>query len=127
MFVGVARLVFQIPNSRSLKDRRQVVKSFKERARARFPVSVSEVGDVERHQVATIGVATVARDSGYVQTVLSQLRELAQTSGDAVLSDVKTEIFAFGSGGESIRGGIEDLARQDPDEFADLAERWGKP
>lgn len=127
MFVGVSRLVFQIPNSRSLKDRRQVVKSFKERVRARLPVSVSEVGDVERHQVATIGVATVARDSGYVKTILGQVRELAETASDAVLSDVKTEILSFGSGGEGIQGGIEDLLEKQEEDFADLRERWGKP
>jgi uncharacterized protein YlxP (DUF503 family) len=127
MFVGVARFVFQIPNSRSLKDRRQVVKSFKERLRARLPVSVSEVGDVERHQLATIGVVTVARDSGYVKTVLGQVREQAETLSDAVLSDVKTEILSFGSGGEGIAGGIEDVLEKEPGDFADLAERWGKP
>ena len=70
MFVGVARLVLQIPGARSLKDRRQVVKSFKERARARLPVSISEVGDVERHQVATLGAVTVARDSAYCAGVI---------------------------------------------------------
>jgi uncharacterized protein YlxP (DUF503 family) len=129
MFVGVARLVFQIPNARSLKDRRQVVKSFKERARARLPVSVSEVGDVERHQVATIGCATVARDAGYVKSVLTQLRDLADNVGDAVLADVRTEIVSFGSGGEGIRGGIETALepREDNPEFDDLKERWGKP
>lgn len=127
MFVGVARLVFQIPNSRSLKDRRQVVKSFKERVRARLPVSVSEVGDVERHQLATIGVAVVARDSGYVKTVLTQVRELAETASDAMLSDVKTEISSFGGGGEGIQGGIEDRLEKPTDDFADLRERWGKP
>lgn len=132
MFVGVARLVFQIPNARSLKDRRQVVKSFKERARARLPVSVSEVGDVERHQIATIGAVTVARDSGYVKSVLSQLTDLASGLGDAVLADVRTEIVSFGSGGEGIQGGIERLldretASEESTEFDDLKERWGKP
>src|SRR5689334_8744655 len=127
MFVGVARFTFQIPNSRSLKDRRQVVKSFKERVRARLPVSVSEVGDVERHQLATIGVAVVARDSGYVKTVLSQVRELAETASDAMLADAKTEILSFGGGGEGIQGGIEDVLEKSRDDFADLRERWGKP
>ncbi len=131
MFIGVARLVFQIPNAQSLKDRRQVVRSFKERARARLPVSVAEVGNVGRHQVATIGVVTVARDSGYVNTVLSQVTELAQSSADGVLADVRTEILSFGPGGQGIDGGIEDLVDRegtapDPGAFDDLAERWGK-
>ncbi len=130
MFVGVARLVIQIPGARSLKDRRQVVKSFKERARARLPVSISEVGDVERHQVATLGAVTVARDSAYCVSVISQLTELASALPDGVLADVRTEVLSFGEGGESLRGGIESRAegsRSDPPgDFSDLAEKWGR-
>jgi uncharacterized protein YlxP (DUF503 family) len=134
MYVGVARFVFQIPGARSLKDRRQVVKSFKERVRARLPVSIAEVGDVERHQVATLGVVTVARDSGYCRSVLAQVRDMASSVSDAVLADVRTEIVPFGPGGENIVGGIErtlDEGRGTHDgapegDFDDLAEKWGK-
>jgi uncharacterized protein YlxP (DUF503 family) len=130
MFVGVSRLVLQIPGSRSLKDRRQVVKSFKERVRARFPLSISEVGDLERHQVATLGAVTVARDAAYCTSVLSKLTDAASSLPDAVLSDVRTEIIPFGSGGEGIQGGIESRAldtRESPTgDFDDLAEKWGR-
>jgi uncharacterized protein YlxP (DUF503 family) len=131
MYVGVARLVIQIPGARSLKDRRQVVKSFKERARARLPLSISEVGDVERYQVATVGAVTVARDSGYVKSVLQELIDLASGLPDGVLADTKTEVLSFGAGGEGIRGGIEAAleprSREEPaGDFGDLAEKWGK-
>jgi uncharacterized protein YlxP (DUF503 family) len=71
MFIGVLRLVFQIPGAASLKDRRRVVKSFKDRVRARFPVSIAEVGDLERWQVATLGVAVVSGEAARCQEVLS--------------------------------------------------------
>ncbi|MBI3207015.1 MAG: DUF503 domain-containing protein [Myxococcales bacterium] len=130
MFVGVARLILQIPGARSLKDRRQVVKSFKERARARLPVSISEVGDVERHQVATLGAVTVARDAAYCTSVISQLTELASTLPDGVLADVRTEVISFGDGGEGLSSGIEARASGSrsapPGDFTDLAEKWGR-
>jgi hypothetical protein len=107
MFVGVARLVLQIPGARSLKDRRRVVKAFKDRVRARLPVSVAEVGDVERHQVATLGVAVVSGDSDRCREVLSRVRSLADQVGDAVLADVRTEVVSFGAGGQGIQDGIE--------------------
>ena len=109
MFVGVARLVLQIPGARSLKDRRRVVKSFKDRVRARLPVTVAEVGDVERYQLATLGVAVVSGDSDRCREVLSRVRSLADQIGDAVLADVRSEIVSFGSGGQGIRGGIEEV------------------
>jgi uncharacterized protein YlxP (DUF503 family) len=130
MFVGVARLVLQIPGARSLKDRRQVVKSCKERMRARLQVSISEVGDVERYQVASIGLVTVARQSGRVRSVLSQAVEMAGSLSDAVLADVRTEILSFGDGGEGITGGIEEsgVDRPSPEDVdqSDLAEKWGR-
>ncbi len=107
MFIGVLRLVFQIPGAASLKDRRRVVKSFKDRVRARFPVSIAEVGDLERYQVATLGVAVVAGDSGRCTEVLSAVSRAAEQANDAVLADVATEIVPFGAGGSGIRGGIE--------------------
>jgi uncharacterized protein len=130
MFIAVARLVIQIPGARSLKDRRQVVKSFKERARARLPVSIAEVGDVERHQVATLGAVTVAHDAGYVKSVISQLVDMASALPNGVLADVRTEVVSFGDGGEGIQGGLETALgasrSNPPGDFSDLAEKWGK-
>lgn len=107
MFVGVSRFVLQIPGARSLKDRRKVVKSFKDRVRARLPVSVAEVGDVERHQVATLAVAVVARESSRAREVLSAAKSLAANLSGAMLADVASEIVPFGEGGRGLRGGIE--------------------
>lgn len=107
MFVGVARFVLQIPGARSLKERRKVVKGFKDRVRARLPISVAEVGDVERHQLATVAVAVVSRDSARCREVLGQARSMAGSLSGALLADAALEVVSFGSGGKGIRGGIE--------------------
>ena len=120
MFVGVLRLVFQIPGAASLKDRRRVVKSFKDRVRARFPVSIAEIGNLERHQVATLGVAIVSRDAERCSEVMSAVSRSAGLVNDAVLADVATEIVSFGDGGAGVRGGIEQaLGRLAPAEDED--------
>jgi uncharacterized protein YlxP (DUF503 family) len=107
MFIGVLRLVFQIPGAASLTDRRRVVKSFKDRVRARFPVSIAEVGDLSRWQVATLGVAIVSGEAARCSEVLSAVSRAAEQANDAVLADVATEIVPFGEGGSGIQGGIE--------------------
>ena len=107
MFVGVARIVLQIPGARSLKDRRRVVKGLKDRARAKLPVTIAEIGDLERHQVATLGVAVVSNDSARCSEVLQHMASLAGSAKDALVADVATEIVSFGHGGSGIRGGIE--------------------
>jgi uncharacterized protein YlxP (DUF503 family) len=109
MFVGVARIVIQIPAARSLKDRRSVVRSFKDRVRARLPVSVAEVGDLESWQIATLGIAVVAREGARCEEVLSHAVSVARSLGEAVVADVRTEVVSFGHAGGGIRGGIESL------------------
>ena len=109
MFVGIARVVLRIPESRSLKDRRQVVRSFKGRLSAKLNVSIAEVGDVEHHQTATLGVVTVSRESGQCRRVLQDVRQMASTLPEALLVDVKGEVLSMGENGAQMRGGIESL------------------
>jgi uncharacterized protein len=113
MFVGVGRLVIQIPGALTLKDRRRVVKSFKDRLRARLPVSVAEVGDLEALQVATLGLAVVSNEAGRCHEILAAALSLARVLPDAVLCDVRTEVLPFGSGGKSLGGGIERALERD--------------
>jgi hypothetical protein len=117
MFVGVLRLVLSIPGVRSLKERRKVVKSFKDRVRARLPVSVAEVGDVERYQVATIAVVVVSREADRCREMLSAATSMASNLSGAVLADVKSEIVPYGEGGASLRGGIEQALQSDVGEY----------
>ncbi len=113
MFVGVGRLVIQIPGAQTLKDRRRVVKSFKDRVRAKLPVSVAEVGDTERLQVATFGLAVVSNDAGVCHEVLASALSMARVLPDAVLCDVRTEVLPFGAGGGGLETGIEKALERD--------------
>ncbi len=113
MFIGVLRLVLQIPGAVSLKDRRRVVKSFKDRVRARFPVSIAEIGDLSRYQVATLGVAIVSGEAARCSEVLSAVSRAAGVLKDAVLADVATELIPFGGGGSGVLGGIEQALDRD--------------
>src|SRR5262245_60036444 len=103
MFVGVLRLTFQIPGARSLKDRRRVVKSFKDRLQARLRVSVAEVGGLDEHQRAVVGVAVIANEAARVDELLSAAASMAGTVRDAVLVDRATEIIPFGGEGAGVR------------------------
>jgi uncharacterized protein YlxP (DUF503 family) len=107
MFVGVMRLRVVIPGARTLKDRRRVVLSFKERVQARFKVSIAEVGGLDHPRHATFGVAVVSNDAAVCDSVLADVAGVAGTLPDAVLADRATEIVSFGDGGSGVRGGIE--------------------
>ena len=96
MFVGVLRLTFHIPSARSLKDKRRVVLKFRDRVRARFDVSIAEVGAQDLHQRAVFGVSVVSGDAAVCDSVLEQVAHVAETAADAVLTDRATEIVTIG-------------------------------
>lgn len=107
MFVGVLRLRLHIPGARSLKDKRSVVRSLKERAQSRLKVSIAEVAMLDHPQHAVLGAAVVSNSSAVCDEVLASLASMASTLPDAVLADRATEIVPFGEGGMGVRGGIE--------------------
>jgi hypothetical protein len=96
MFVGVLRLTFHVPHARSLKDKRRVVLKFRDRIRARFEVSIAEVGAQDLHQRAIFGVAVVSGDAAVCDSVLEQVARAAETAEDAVLTDRSTELVTIG-------------------------------
>jgi len=72
MVVGVCTIELFIPGSLSLKDKRQVLHSLKDRLRAKFNLSVAEVDAQDLWQKAVVGMACVANEGSYVNQVLDQ-------------------------------------------------------
>src|SRR6266542_2583464 len=103
MHVGVMRLVLEIPGARSLKDKRQVVRSFKERVKSRLGVSIAEVDHHDKLQRATFGVAVVSGDAAVCQELLGHVTSMAGSLPDAILADRAAELIPFGEGGDGVR------------------------
>ena len=80
MFIGVLEITLFIPNAASLKDKRHVVKSLIETTRQKFNVSIAEVDHLDKWQVATIGIACVANEHKYLNTVLDKVIDLIESS-----------------------------------------------
>jgi uncharacterized protein YlxP (DUF503 family) len=68
-----ATIVLKLHDPRSLKDKRQVVKSVCERVRNRFNVSIAEVDDQESWQVATLGLAVVSNEERRAAEILGDV------------------------------------------------------
>ena len=73
MIVGVCTVELFIPEGQSLKSKRQVVNSLKERLRGKFNISVAEVDGQDLWQKTVLGIACVANETGYVNQVLDQV------------------------------------------------------
>ena len=75
MNVGVLTFELRLEHSHSLKDKRQVVKSLKDRLRSRFNVAVAEIGEQEMWQRAIVAAVTVSGDRKTAEEALQRVEE----------------------------------------------------
>jgi uncharacterized protein YlxP (DUF503 family) len=73
MYVGSLRVRLLVRESRTLKDKRQVVRSIKDRLRNHFPVAVAEVDALEDRQLVVLGFAAVGNEARHVRQVLEEI------------------------------------------------------
>jgi uncharacterized protein YlxP (DUF503 family) len=78
MIVGVRRWELHLPGCHSLKDKRRIVKSLKDRLQARFKVSAAEVDHQDVWQRASLAAAIVSGDARHVEEVLTACDNLVQ-------------------------------------------------
>jgi uncharacterized protein YlxP (DUF503 family) len=86
----------RIPESGSLKDKRQVVRSLSQRIRNTYQASVAEVGDNDAWQIASLGIAVVGNTHRHCEEVLNSIETFVRDSRlDAELFDMDREIVSF--------------------------------
>jgi uncharacterized protein len=93
MVVGVLQLELYIGDAMSLKDKRRVIKSLKDRIAHGRNVSVAEVGALEHHRRSIVAVAMVSNDSGYVEGSLSKLVDFVRTITKAELVEYQIDLL----------------------------------
>ncbi len=71
--LGTLSLQIHISESRSLKDKRQIIRSLKDRLRKRYNISIAEVAWQESLKDATVVIATVATDTHIAQQTVDRI------------------------------------------------------
>lgn len=87
--IGVLTLEMRLENSHSLKDKRHVVQSLKERLRHKFNVAVAEIDHQDLWQRAAVAAVTVSSDHDHAALVLQAVeREAAAMLGPELVNTV---------------------------------------
>lgn len=115
MIVGAAVLELHVHGSRSLKEKRGVVRSVVQRIRNRFNVSAAEVGGQGTWQRAVIGIVTVGHEARAVRAALDHVVEFVEGVGLAELTNSDIEILTLEHGDPSSE---EEEAEADGEEDA---------
>ena len=96
MVVGVIKVSLHIPETRSLKGKRQVVKRLIQKVNGRFKnVSISEVADQDLWQKAVIGVTTVGSDTRLINRVLDQILDYMEEFEDFEIMRADIDIISM--------------------------------
>jgi uncharacterized protein len=93
MTVGVLQLELSIGDAMSLKDKRRVVKSLKDRIAHGHNVSIAEVGALDEHRRSILGIAMVANEKAYVEGALSKLVDFVRMVPSCDLVDYQIELL----------------------------------
>ncbi len=115
MIVGVMQVEIAIEWSRSLKDKRSVVKSLRDTLHRHHMVSVSEVEDHEILNRATLGIAIVGVSGGAIGATLDRVLDRIRSLPDCELTHTSRELLhgwgaSFGGYGEG-EDDLGDLSR----------------
>lgn len=81
MVVGVLELDLGFPGHRSLKSKRQVLRSLKDRIAHKFNVSVAEVDGQDLWQRGSLGVACVSTDPRHAEQMLRKVVDFVESAG----------------------------------------------
>ena len=91
MIVGVLNMQVSVFDAMTLKDKRSVIKSLKDRIANKFNVSIAEVGYNDSIRTSLLGVAMVANESRFVESALSSVVEFVRRMPKLSLIDFHIE------------------------------------
>jgi uncharacterized protein len=93
MVIGYGIIQLRIPESGSLKEKRSVLSKIIKRTQNEFNVSIAEIGDLDRHQLAQIGFALVGNDSRFINGKVDHLLTFVDSLRAAEILNSKMEIM----------------------------------
>lgn len=93
MIVGVCTIELRLPETRSLKGKRQILKSITTRVKNNFNVAIAEVDYHDKWQRALLGIAVVSTAHDHANGILSKVVNFVESMYLAELLDYHIEFW----------------------------------
>lgn len=91
--IGVMRVTMHLPDSGSLKSKRQVISGLLRRVRQELHVAAAEVGEQDRWQLAELAITCVSGEARHADEILAKALTFVERHCDgAQITDVSTEL-----------------------------------
>ena len=95
MFVGVFKVTLYIYGVNSLKEKRRVLQSIKDRFKNKFNCQLVEVEDQDLWQKAVLGSSAVSVDDKFLNSLFEKMEEFIEDFPDVEVIARENEIFTF--------------------------------
>lgn len=95
MFTLMIKTKFLITASQSLKEKRSVVRSIKERLRFHYKVTIAETGELYKWQIGELGMALVSSDYSYLQDIENKMRDYLEGNFPVELLSWEFDLVKF--------------------------------
>ncbi len=91
--VGLCNITLALHGNRSLKGKRRVIKSMKDRLRAAFNAAVAEVDMLDSLDRAGLGIAVVGNDRPFINSLIDRVINRIEGFNTAEIIDTRIEIM----------------------------------
>ena len=92
MTIGILKLKLRMPNSNSLKEKRMILRSLKDRLK-KFNISIAEIDDQDKWQIVQLVATAVGVDKRIVNSMLSRVVNFIEKSALVELVDFGMEML----------------------------------
>ncbi len=93
MRIGILKVTLYIPFCHSLKEKRSVIRSIKDRVRNRFNVSAAETGSNDKWQKAEMGFSMISNSGNHIQSEMEKLIRFLGSVQPVTLTEKEFEIL----------------------------------
>lgn len=124
MVLGILQFELLIHDPESLKDKRRVVRSVKDRLHREHQVSVAEVAAQDMLNVAVLGLACVGTDGARVGEVLDHVTEKLRATPGAELGECTRQII---HGSQMLAAAEADADNDDESLAREMLARFDQP
>lgn len=93
MIVGILTIEIHISETHSLKEKRFILKSLKDRIRNKFNVSIAEIDANDLWQRCVLGVACIANETKIINQILDRVKNTILNTPTVELIDSRMEML----------------------------------
>ncbi|NMA94845.1 MAG: DUF503 domain-containing protein [Clostridiales bacterium] len=91
MIVGICKLDIYIVDAMTLKDKRMVLRSIKDRLKSKFNISIAETDKNDNWRLAELGISSVSNSGAHIDKMLSNVINSIEADGRIQIIDYYTE------------------------------------